>query len=197
MERYDGLTDEELMQRLRDGEQEVVDYMMEKYKHLVRKHAKAMFLVGGDREDLLQEGMIGLYKAIRDYDGEKQAGFFGFANLCIHRQICSAVNASNRQKHLPLNNYVSLNHQEGEEESRLIGQMEDRQADNPLMELILQEDYRELKARAYERLSPFERAVFDCYLEDSGYEDISRRLGRSKKSIDNALQRIRAKLKIL
>ena len=188
--KYEKMTDEQLIQKLRDGDNRIVDYIMEKYKNLVRKNAKAMFLIGADTEDLLQEGMIGLFKAVRDFDSSKQSSFYNFANICINRQIYSAIKASNRKKHLPLNTYISLYSQENEEESQLIRQVISKDTDNP--EVLL--NFEDLKKRVNKRLSPFEKKVLNFYLDDYSYEDISKLTGKPKKSIDNAIQRIRGKI---
>ncbi len=192
--KYDSFTDEELIDRLKNGEKEIIDYIMEKYKNLVRKNAKAMFLIGADTEDLLQEGMIGLFKAVRDFDSTKQSSFYNFANICINRQIYSAIKASNRKKHLPLNTYISLYSQENEEESQLIRQVISKDTDNPEVLLISRENFEDLKKRVNKRLSPFEKKVLNFYLDDYSYEDISKLTGKPKKSIDNAIQRIRGKI---
>ena len=192
--KYDSFTDEELIDRLKNGEKEIIDYIMEKYKNLVRKNAKAMFLIGADTEDLLQEGMIGLFKAVRDFDSSKQSSFYNFANICINRQIYSAIKASNRKKHLPLNTYISLYSQENEEESQLIRQVISKDTDNPEVLLISRENFEDLKKRVNKRLSPFEKKVLILYLDDYSYEDISKLTGKPKKSIDNAIQRIRGKI---
>ena len=192
--KYDSFTDEELIDRLKNGEKEIIDYIMEKYKNLVRKNAKAMFLIGADTEDLLQEGMIGLFKAVRDFDSSKQSSFYNFANICINRQIYSAIKASNRKKHLPLNTYISLYSQENEEESQLIRQVISKDTDNPEVLLISRENFEDLKKRVNKRLSPIEKKVLNFYLDDYSYEDISKLTGKPKKSIDNAIQRIRGKI---
>lgn len=194
LEGYDTFTDEELLLRLKNGEEQIMDYIMEKYKFLVRKNAKAMFLIGADTEDLLQEGMIGLFKAVRDFDGDKQASFYGFANMCISRQIYTAIKASNRKKHIPLNTYISLSSNEGEEEGQLIEYVVSNHTDNPELKIISQESFEDLKNKVYEKLSSFEKKVLDYYLDDYSYDDISKITGKPKKSIDNALQRARCKI---
>lgn len=194
MEEYSSFTDEQLLSRLKHGEDHIVDYIMEKYKYLVRKNAKAMFLIGADTEDLLQEGMIGLFKAVRDFDISKDVSFYSFANMCINRQIYSAIKASNRKKHLPLNTYISLYSQENGEEAQLIEQVISTDSDNPEVQIISKENYEDLRAKVYDRLSSFEKEVLNYYLDDYSYEDISNKMGKPKKSIDNAIQRIRGKI---
>ena len=189
MVKFDNISDEELIARLRDGETIIEDYLMEKYKGLVRQKARAMFLIGGDTDDLIQEGMIGLFKAVRDFQPGREATFATFARMCIDRQIYSAIQNSNRQKHLPLNYYVSLNQ---EDESSPIWELS---VENPEEIIIDQETTRDLQQKISDYLSPMENKVLDLYLKGEGYVEIGRILGKSPKSIDNALQRIRAKIR--
>ena len=189
MGKFDNISDEELIARLRDGETIIEDYLMEKYKGLVRQKARAMFLIGGDTDDLIQEGMIGLFKAVRDFQPGREATFATFARMCIDRQIYSAIQNSNRQKHLPLNSYVSLNQ---EDESSPIWELS---VENPEEIIIDQETTRDLQQKTSDYLSPMENKVLDLYLKGEGYVEIGRILGKSPKSIDNALQRIRAKIR--
>ena len=189
MGKFDNTSDEDLIARLRDGETIIEDYLMEKYKGLVRQKARAMFLIGGDTDDLIQEGMIGLFKAVRDFQPGREATFATFARMCIDRQIYSAIQNSNRQKHLPLNSYVSLNQ---EDESSPIWELS---VENPEEIIIDQETTRDLQQKISDYLSPMENKVLDLYLKGEGYVEIGRILGKSPKSIDNALQRIRAKIR--
>lgn len=189
MVQYDHVSDEELIARLRAGESAVSDYLMEKYKGLVRKKARAMFLIGGDTDDLIQEGMIGLFKAIQDYQPDKEASFLTFARLCIDRQVYSAIQSSRRQKHQPLNSYISLS--QNEEESELV----DVQAEDPESIIIDRENTLHLQEQIKENLSVLENKVLDCYLEGNDYNSIAQILGKSPKSIDNALRRIRSKIR--
>ena len=189
MGKFDNISDEELIARLRDGETIIEDYLMEKYKGLVRQKARAMFLIGGDTDDLIQEGMIGPFKAVRDFQPGREATFATFARMCIDRQIYSAIQNSNRQKHLPLNSYVSLNQ---EDESSPIWELS---VENPEEIIIDQETTRDLQQKISDYLSPMENKVLDLYLKGEGYVEIGRILGKSPKSIDNALQRIRAKIR--
>ena len=187
--RYEKCTDEELIARLRSGETEISDYLMEKYKGFVRKKARTMFLIGGETDDLIQEGMIGLFKAVRDFQPDKEASFATFARMCIDRQIYSAIQNSNRQKHQPLNSYVSLNQ---EDENSPIWELS---AENPETIIIDQETTQDLKKKISDYLSPMENKVLDLYLKGTGYVEIGGILNKSPKSIDNALQRIRAKIR--
>lgn len=197
MNKYDKMTDEQLLQRLRSGETAITDYIMDKYKHVVRKKAKAMYLLGGENDDLIQEGMIGLFKAVRDYDETQEASFYSFAELCISRQIYTAIKLSQRQKHMPLNSYISLYSQgEDNEEDRqtpLIDQLQTVKDNNP-EELFLDKEYfsvmeQELK----QKLSDLESRVLHLHLMGEDYRSIARLLDKSPKSIDNALQRIKQK----
>lgn len=197
MEQYTDLTDEQLIQRLRDGEEEITDYIMEKYKNLVRKKAKAMFLLGGENDDLIQEGMIGLFKAVRDYDLTQNVPFAGFADLCISRQIYSAIAASKRKKHIPLNSYVSLYvspDEEMEEKSPpLIDTIETTKESNPET-LVLNKEYIEMmETQLQKKLSKMENQVLQLHLSGLDYQRIAKMTGKSPKAIDNALQRIKSK----
>ena len=189
--RYNETEDEVLIQRLRAGESMIADYLMEKYKGLVRKKARAMFLIGGDTDDLIQEGMIGLFKAVRDFQTDKEASFATFARVCIDRQIYSAIQNSNSQKHQPLNSYISLSEQDGENEEHL----GDNWGENPESIIIDQENVQDLEQEITATLSPMENQVLEYYLAGNGYGEIARIMGKTPKSIDNALQRIRIKIR--
>lgn len=194
---YEQVSDEELIDRLRDGEEQIIDYIMDKYKNLVRSKAGSMFILGADREDLIQEGMIGLFKAMRDYDSGRDASFFTFAELCISRQMYSAVQAAGRMKHIPLNSYISLygNSSEHEEdENGIIGMLADNGL-NPEDLFIDKENVEQLEKRMEQELSSFEKQVLDLYLTGMSYSQIAKVLGRDEKSTDNALQRLKGKVK--
>lgn len=157
MDRYEKMTDEQLIQKLRDGDNRIVDYIMEKYKNLVRKEANAMYLLGGENEDLIQEGMIGLFKAVQNYEPDQNSSFFSFAKLCISRQLYSAIEASRRKKHSPLNSYVSL-YDMTEEKEPLINTMEAHKNSNP-EELLVSQEYAELlESKLEESLSDLENS---------------------------------------
>ncbi|MDE7285733.1 MAG: RNA polymerase sporulation sigma factor SigH [Lachnospiraceae bacterium] len=199
---YEKYSDEELIVWLRDGESAITDYIMDKYKNLVRSKAKSMYILGADREDLIQEGMIGLFKAIRDYDTGRDASFFTFADLCVSRQMYTAVQAAGRQKHTPLNTYISLyanasenGGAEGGEERELIDSMLSQSERNPEELLIDRENVELLEKIIEKELSSFENQVLDLYLTGMKYNQIAKVLGRDDKSTDNALQRIKTKLK--
>ena len=200
VQKYQNETDEMLIERLRDGERDITDYIMNKYKNLVRSKAKSMYILGADTEDLIQEGMIGLFKAIRDYDAGRDASFYTFAELCISRQMYTAVQASNRKKHMPLNSYISLyaagendgGENTGEEFINFLG-FEDQK--NPEQLLIDKENVISLERKIEEELSTFEKQVLDLYLTGMSYSQIARVLGRDEKSTDNDLQRIKNKIR--
>lgn len=189
MEQYSKYSDEELIQRLRAGETGIADYLIEKYKYLVRRKARAMFLIGGDTDDLIQEGMIGLFKAVRDYHPGKEASFVTFAQMCIDRQIYSAVQSSNRQKHMPLNTYISLSQED--EESPLAQAW----VETPEEIIIDRENTRALEDEIKSALSPMENTVLNYYLEGKSYADIGMLMDKNPKSVDNALRRIRTKIR--
>lgn len=198
MRNYDKVTDKELIRRLRAGDASVTDYIMDKYKNLVRKEAKAMYLLGGDNDDLIQEGMIGLFKAIRDYDVEQETSFATFAKLCISRQINTAVKLSNRQKHIPLNSYISLydteDSQTEDKQSPLIEQLQTAKENNP-EELFLDKEYlTDMEKELQACLSDLEKKVLYLHLIGEDYQAIAKLLDKSPKSIDNALQRIKRKM---
>ncbi|KMZ55297.1 sigma-70 family RNA polymerase sigma factor [Dorea sp. D27] len=192
MSDYGKMTDEQLIRNLRAGEKAIVDYIMDKYKNLVRKEAKAMYLLGGENDDLIQEGMIGLFKAVEDYDVEQEASFFSFARLCITRQMYSAIEASRRKKHSPLNSYISLYDQEDEKGS-LLETMEAGGESNP-EELFLSKEYVTLlESELEEQLSDLESRVLYLHLMGTDYRTIAKLIDKSPKTVDNALQRIKNK----
>lgn len=195
MEKYQNLSDEQLIARLRDGDKNIMDHILNKYKPLVLGKANAMYLIGGDTDDLIQEGMIGLFKAIRDYREDKESSFYHFAELCINRQLYSAVEASNRKKHAPLNTYISFYSKNGEEGKSLAETLPTAGTDNPEQLMIDQENVRMFWEDVRKRLSSMEREVLDEYLSGLNYRQIAEKLGRSPKTIDNALSRIKSKIR--
>ena len=190
---YEAFSDEELIEKLRQGEDDITDYILEKYKPLVRKKTSAMYLIGGETEDLIQEGMIGLFKAIRDYKPDKDASFYHFAELCINRQLYSALEASNRKKHQPLNSYISLSEQEHPD--AVAAELLVDKESGPEQTVIEQEVWEEYKKRLAQNLSRMENQVLQYYLDGNHYIQIAEMMGKSPKSIDNALQRIRQKIR--
>lgn len=195
----DALTDEELLHLIYDKNKEALDFLIEKYKYFVWSKAQTYFLIGGDREDIIQEGMIGLYNAIRDYNEDKLASFRGFADLCITRQIITAIKAATRQKHIPLNSSLSLDKplHEDDSEQTLLDVIAGSKALDPQELLINQEKYIYLQLKLTELLSTLEKDVLHLYVEGRTYEEISKELNRHIKSVDNALQRVKLKLEHL
>ncbi len=188
--------DEELIEIYRQGQEQAIEELFGRYKNMVRKKARAMFLAGGDSDDLIQEGMIGLYKAVRDFDRTKDASFCTFAGMCINRQMATAVTASNRKKNVPLNTYVSFDlpaNADSGSSVKLADVLQQDMEQNPEDLFISRERTRMLKEKLLAALSRFERQVLDLYLEGKDYQQIARELNRPPKSIDNALQRIRGK----
>lgn len=193
---YEKLADEELAELSASGDRRATEYILTKYKNLVKSRAKAYFLAGADRDDIVQEGMIGLFKAVRDFDVTKQASFRTFAELCIKRQIISAVKASNRQKHMPLNSYVSLSEPlfDDNPDKSLVDMMVEQADINPEEMLLRREKAEMINAEIADKLSPLEQSVLSLYVSGLDYREIADRLDRTPKSIDNALQRIKNKL---
>ncbi len=194
---YEQERDEALIDRLRDGESSIMDYIMDKYKPLVKSKAKSMYILGADTEDLIQEGMIGLFKAVRDYDCGRDASFYTFAELCISRQMYTAVQAAQRKKHVPLNTYISLS-SGGKDSQEGVGPGElfsTGKGDDPEKLFLDKERMQYLESRIDEELSGFEKQVLDLYLTGMTYSQIAKVLGRDEKSTDNALQRVKHKVK--
>ena len=194
--RFAELTDEQIVSLAQHADGQALEFLLNKYKNFVRSKARSYFLIGADHEDIVQEGMIGLYKAIRDYRQEKLSSFRAFAELCITRQMITAIKAATRQKHIPLNSYVSLNRPiyEDDNERTLLDTLSENMSTNPEELLISQEDFSVIEGRLGEMLSPFEKDVLVHYLDGRSYQEISDLLGRHVKSVDNALQRIKRKL---
>lgn len=170
MKQYENMSDEELIDQLRSGEAGISDYLVEKYKGMVKQKARAMFLIGGDNDDLIQEGMIGLFKAVRDYQPDKEASFQTFARICVDRQIYNAIQSSNRQKHQPLNSYISLSQEDDE------NTLENIWAGNPESIIIDRENARHLEEEITRNLSPMEKKVLEYYLDGCGYVEIGKLL---------------------
>ncbi len=195
-EKFESMADEELVRLAQEGDNEALEYLLNKYKNFVRSKARSYFLIGADHEDIVQEGMIGLYKAIRDYRTDKQASFRAFAELCITRQIITAIKTATRQKHIPLNSYVSLNKPIYDEESdrTLLDVITEDSFSNPESMIISKEDVGVIKGKIGSLLSELELDVLINYMEGKSYQEISAETGRHLKSIDNALQRVKRKL---
>lgn len=190
-------TDETLIEDMHSGDPDAANILIERYKNTVRRKARGYFLVGGDTEDLLQEGMIGLFKAMQSYSPERGASFHTFAELCIERQIMSAIQTATRKKQGPLNSYVSFAEQVfGDNDMRELGDIFSTEThENPEERLISQENIKQIDEEIQDSLSDFEKEVLKMHLEGQGYQQIAKSLDKSPKSIDNALQRIRRKLK--
>ena len=190
------MTDEQIVHMCHEGNADAEEYLLNKYKNFVRSKARSYFLIGADHEDIVQEGMIGLYKAIRDYKQEKLSSFRAFAELCITRQIITAIKTATRQKHIPLNSYVSLNKPLYDEESdrTLLDIIMEGSAGNPEDMIINQENLGNIHQKINEVLSGLEQEVLSAYLDGKSYQEIAESLGRHVKSIDNALQRVKRKL---
>ena len=193
---FDTMPDEEIVRHAQAANGAALEYLLNKYKNFVRSKARSYFLIGADHEDIVQEGMIGLYKAIRDFRPEKLSSFRAFAELCITRQIITAIKTATRQKHIPLNNYVSLNRPIYDEDSdrTLLDVITEEVPSNPEEMLINREDLSVIEGRIGQMLSDLEKEVLVHYMEGKSYVEIGEAMGRHVKSIDNALQRIKRKL---
>ncbi|HOQ07167.1 MAG TPA: RNA polymerase sporulation sigma factor SigH [Clostridiales bacterium] len=193
---YSSAVDEELIREAKAGDDKALEYLINKYKKFVRAKARTYFLIGADREDIIQEGMIGLYKAIRDFRGDKLSSFRAFAELCITRQIITAIKTATRQKHIPLNSYISLNKPVFDEESdrTLMDMINEENVSDPEEMMISREEFAGIELKMNEILSNLEWEVLSKYLQGRSYQEIAKELNRHVKSIDNALQRVKRKL---
>lgn len=193
---FEQLPDEAIVQFAHDGDSRAVEFLISKYRSFVRAKARSYFLIGADREDIIQEGMIGLYKAVRDFRADRLASFRAFAELCITRQIITAIKTATRQKHIPLNSYVSLNKPIYDEESdrTLMDVIHGNKVSDPEELIISREEFLDIERRMGEFLSELEWQVLMLYLEGKSYQEIADSLDRHVKSVDNALQRVKRKL---
>lgn len=193
---YDNMADEDIVEEARSGDTQAMEYLIRKYKNFVKVKAKAYFLVGADKEDIIQEGMIGLFKATRDYKRDKLTSFKAFAELCITRQIITAIKTATRQKHIPLNSYVSLNKPIFDEKSdrTLLDVVSEAKISDPEELVINSEELCSMENKISQLLSDLEWKVLIAYLEGKSYQEIAKELSRHVKSIDNALQRVKRKL---
>ena len=193
---YGGMTDEQVVELCQSGDSLAMEYLLNKYKNFVRSKARSYFLMGADHEDIVQEGMIGLFKAVRDFRQDKLSSFRAFAELCVTRQIITAIKTATRQKHIPLNSYISLNKPIYDEESdrTLMDVIVEGHVDNPEELIISQEDLHGINTQLAEMLSSLEKDALSLYLDGKSYQEIAQLLGRHAKSIDNALQRVKRKL---
>lgn len=194
-EEYEKESDEDLIDKIKNGDKLALEFLLNKYKDLVSMKISKYYMIGAEKEDIMQEGMIGLYKAIKDYADDKKNSFKSFANMCIERQLITAIKTSNRQKHIPLNSYLSLNTAayENEEDTELIDIFNNNAVEDPL-EMLTKKEYMENVENAIDKsLSSFEKEVLHCYIQGESYVDIATKLEAPVKSIDNAIQRIRKK----
>ena len=195
-EKYGNLTDEQIISQIKEGDEQALSFLLEKYKDLVNSKVGKYFIIGAEREDIIQEGMIGLYKAVKNFDSSKQNTFNTFANLCIERQLISAIKSSNRHKHMPLNSYLSLNtsaYDNDEDGTELIETFEVDTIEDPLETIMKKEYFKEIQDTMHKSLSKFEEKVLDRYMQGESYEVIAKKLETPVKSVDNAIQRIRKK----
>lgn len=196
-DKYSNLNDEEIISQIKQGNQEALGYLLEKYKSLVNIKVSKYFMAGAEKEDIVQEGMIGLFKAIKNFKPDKQNSFKSFANICIERQLITAIKTSNRQKHIPLNSYLSLNtaaYENNEDDSvELIDTFYNKEVEDPLETIMKKEYYTEVENAVNKNLSEFEKQVLDQFLKGESYVKIAEKLDSPVKSVDNAIQRIRKK----
>ena len=195
--KYQNQTDEEIIAEIKTGDEKALTYLLDKYKELVNIKVGKYFLIGAEKEDIIQEGMIGLYKAIKSFNKDKQNSFKSFANICIERQLITAIKTSNRQKHMPLNSYLSLNtaaYDNNEEDSvELIDTFDSNTIEDPLETIMKKEYYEQLQNNIEKTLSHFEKQVLNRFIKGESYNIIAQKLDSPVKSVDNAIQRIRKK----
>ena len=194
-DKYSNLTDEQIITDIKKGDEQALVYLLNKYKDLVNSKVGKYFIIGAEREDIVQEGMIGLYKAIKSFDVEKQNSFKTFANLCIERQLITAIKTSNRQKHIPLNSSFSLNTSAYDEndETSIMEILDTKLVEDPLETITKKEYFEAVESRIDKNLSTFEKKVLDFYVQGESYVDIATKLDAQVKAVDNAIQRIRKK----
>ena len=192
---YENISDEDLISKIKSGDKYALDYLLEKYKELVNMKVAKYYIIGAEKEDIVQEGMIGLYKAIKNFENDKDTSFKSFANICIERQLITAVKSSNRQKHAPLNSYLSLNISayDNEDDTELIDIFDNNTIEDPLETITKKEYYKTVEDTIDKSLSRFEKQVLEKYIQGESYIDIANKLDAPVKSIDNAIQRIRKK----
>lgn len=195
-ERYEKLTDEQLVKQAQDGSLDAEEYLIRKYKEMVRKRAQLYFIMGADAEDVVQEGMIGLFKAIKSYSSQKDASFHTFAELCINRQIITAIKLASRRKHSPLNTSISLNKPMSEEDTEATLEETLRSDSNsePETQLMLKDVVETIITNEGKIFSPFEMQVWNEYLQGKDYKQIAQSLGKNSKAVDNAIQRTKRKI---
>lgn len=195
-EKYGNLTDEQIISQIKEGDEQALSFLLEKYKDLVNSKVGKYFIIGAEKDDIVQEGMIGLYKAIRDFDKYKQNTFKTFANICVERQLITAIKSSNRQKHMPLNSYLSLNmsaYENDDDCAELMETFKSNTIEDPLETIMKREYFDEIQNTMHKSLSKFEESVLERYMQGESYEVIAKKLDTPIKSVDNAIQRIRKK----
>ena len=192
---YEALSDEELVRIIKDGDKNALEYLIVKYKDLVQMKVSRYYIVGAERDDIVQEGLIGLFKAIKNFEDGKHNSFKSFANLCVERQLITAIKSSNRQKHIPLNSYLSLNNSnpENEEDDKSLLEILNSTQEDPLETITKKEYYQNVEAVMNKYLSGFEKQVLNRYMNGESYVEIAEKLDTPVKSVDNAIQRIRKK----
>lgn len=195
-DKYNELSDENILNLIKENDDTALEYIIEKYKKLVKIKANQYFIIGSDREDIIQEGMIGLYKAIRDYSDNKNSSFYSFAALCINRQIITAIKAAGRQKHMPLNSYLSLNKEidDGESDATYMELFASDSSHNPETMVIDKEEVGFIESNIESVLSKMECRVLSLHLKGRSYAEIAKIIDKDEKAIDNALQRVKKKL---
>ena len=196
-EKYGNLTDEQIISQIKEGDEQALSFLLNKYRDLVNSKVGKYFIIGAEKEDIIQEGMIGLYKAIKCFNEEKQNSFKTFANLCVERQLITAIKSSNRQKHMPLNSYLSLNisayDNDDENGTELIETFKVDTVEDPLDTIMKKELFDEIQTKMHQSLSKFEEQVLERFIQGESYDVIAKRLDTPVKSVDNAIQRIRKK----
>ena len=197
VDKFDRMTDEQIVLEVQKGDKQALSYLMNKYKELVNIKVSKYFMVGAERDDIVQEGLIGLFKAIKMFKKDKNNSFKSFANMCIERQLITAIKSSTRQKHMPLNSYLSLNASayDNEEENgiELINTLDNKMVEDPLETVMKKEYYEQIESSIEKSLSAFEKQVLDGYVKGYSYITIAKQLDSPVKSVDNAIQRIRKK----
>lgn len=197
IENYNNNSDEEVIKKIKSGDEQALAYLLDKYKELVNMKVSKYFMIGAEKDDIIQEGMIGLFKAIKTYDASKNNTFKTFANICIERQLITAIKTSNRQKHMPLNSYLSLNisayENNDDDSTELIDTFNSKTIEDPLETIMKKEQYEEIENAIDKNLSKFEKKVLDRYMKGESYIIIAQKLNSPVKSVDNAIQRIRKK----
>ena len=195
---YDNMKDEDLIEIIKSGDKVAFDFLINRYKELVNMKVSKYFIIGAEKDDIVQEGLIGLFKAIKSYKSDMKSSFKSFANICIERQLITAIKSSNRQKHMPLNSYLSLNisaydEQDGESDISLIDVFDSALIEDPLDTITKKEYYKQVEETIDKSLSDFEKQVLNRYINGESYVQIAEKLDTPVKSVDNAIQRIRKK----